>query len=56
MTYRIDKPARRRTRKWLWWLLVIMAAVLYSLVVYGWWVEGNRNFDGPVKARSADGL
>jgi len=32
-------------RRTLVWLLVIAALVLYSLVVYGWWIEGNANFE-----------
>ena len=30
-------------RRTLFWLLVITALVLYSLVVYSWWIEGNTN-------------
>lgn len=32
-------------RKTLLWLLVLVAAVLYSLVVYSWWIEGNQRFE-----------
>lgn len=32
-------------RKTLFWLLVLVALVLYSLTVYGWWIEGNSNFE-----------
>lgn len=27
----------------LLWLLFLIAAVLYSLMIYSWWVEGNSN-------------
>lgn len=30
-------------RKTLLWLLLLTLLVLYSLVVYGWWIEGNSN-------------
>lgn len=30
-------------RRTLLWLLFLVALVLYSLVVYSWWVEGNTN-------------
>lgn len=30
-------------RRTLWWLLFLVALVLYSLLVYNWWVEGNIN-------------
>lgn len=29
-------------KKWLW-LLMLIFAVLYSLLIYSWWVEGNTN-------------
>ena len=29
----------------LFWLLILIAAVLYSLLVYSWIIEGNRNFE-----------
>lgn len=32
-------------RRKLLWLLVIVALVLYSLIVYGWVQEGDRNFE-----------
>lgn len=32
-------------RRTLFWLLLLTLAVLYSLVVYSWWVEGNTNFE-----------
>lgn len=31
--------------KKLVWLLVILAAIAYGLVVYNWWLEGNANFE-----------
>lgn len=30
-------------RHTLLWLAVLAALVLYSIMVYGWWVEGNQN-------------
>lgn len=27
----------------LWWLILLVALVLYSLLVYSWWLEGNTN-------------
>jgi hypothetical protein len=32
-------------RRTLLWLLFLVAAVLYSLVIYIWWQEGNANFE-----------
>lgn len=32
-------------RRLLLWLLIITAAVLYSVIVYGWILEGNDNFE-----------
>lgn len=32
-------------RRTILWLLFLVALVLYSLVVYSWWVEGNANFE-----------
>lgn len=32
-------------RRTLVFLLVLSATVLYSLVIYGWWMEGNANFE-----------
>ena len=32
-------------RRALLWALFLVALVLYSLVVYGWWIEGNANFE-----------
>lgn len=32
-------------RKTIIWLLVLAALVLYSLLVYSWWIEGNTNFE-----------
>lgn len=29
----------------LLWLLLLVAMVLYSLIVYGWILEGNANFE-----------
>ncbi len=29
-------------RRW-WWLVFLVAAVLYSLLIYSWWVECNTN-------------
>lgn len=44
MKYRInEKP--KKPRRWWWLLLLFSAAVLYSLLVYSWWVEGNENFE-----------
>lgn len=38
------KPERKnKMRKTLLWLLLLTLAVLYSLVIYSWWVEGNTN-------------
>lgn len=31
-------------KRWVWWVLVIIALVLYGAVVYDWWCEGNKNF------------
>jgi len=30
-------------RRTLFWLFLLTLAVLYSLLVYNWWVEGNIN-------------
>lgn len=30
-------------RRILLWVLFIVALVLYSLVVYSWWLEGNSH-------------
>lgn len=32
-------------KRTLFWLLVLTALVLYSLLVYSWWIEGNTNFE-----------
>ena len=32
-------------RRALLWVLFLLALVLYSLVVYSWWQEGNNNFE-----------
>lgn len=32
-------------KRFVWWALVITAMVLYGIVVYSWWQEGNRNFE-----------
>ncbi len=29
--------------KALFWVLFVLAMVLYAIVVYGWWQEGNLN-------------
>lgn len=31
--------------KRLFWVILIIAAVLYSLIVWSWIQEGNRNFE-----------
>lgn len=31
--------------KKLLWVVLILAAVIYGLVVYSWILEGNRHFD-----------
>lgn len=35
----------------LLWLLVLAALVLYSVVVYGWWQEGNKHFENQRRDR-----
>jgi hypothetical protein len=32
-------------RRVLLWLLFLVALVIYSLLVYQWWLEGNANFE-----------
>lgn len=32
-------------KRWLIRLLIMIALVLYSLLVYSWWTEGNENFE-----------
>lgn len=32
-------------RRTLVWLLIVVALVLYSVVVYSWWKEGDANFE-----------
>lgn len=29
-------------RRYLLWLLILTSLVLYSLLVYNWWIEGNN--------------
>lgn len=41
MTYRHDKAPRRSKSKLLMWVFLALLAVLYSLMVACWWVEGN---------------
>lgn len=44
-------------RRILIWLLVLTAAVLYSIVVYGWWMEGNASFEQQrIEKENADNL
>lgn len=32
--------------KKLMWAILVIIAVVYCVVVYGWWQEGNRNQNG----------
>jgi hypothetical protein len=45
MKYQHDKKPQRSKAKLLIWVLFVVLAVLYSLLVYSWIVEGNRNFE-----------
>jgi hypothetical protein len=45
MTYQYGKPKKRRSVKPLLWLLFIVAAVLYSILVASWWAEGSSRRD-----------
>lgn len=31
--------------KKLWWVILLLAIIAYSIVVWGWIQEGNRNFE-----------
>lgn len=31
--------------KKIMWAAIIIAAIIYTVVVYNWWQEGNRNFE-----------
>lgn len=31
--------------KKLMWAIIAIAFIVYCVVVYGWWQEGNRNWD-----------
>jgi len=32
-------------RKKIIWAIIIIAFIIYSVVVYGWWQEGNYNLE-----------
>lgn len=42
--------------KKLLWAIVIIALIIYSVIVYGWVQEGNRNFEKMEQERNAEGL
>lgn len=46
-----SKSKKDKGMKKLIWAAVIIVLIMYSIVVYGWWQEGNINFREDAKVQ-----